>query len=334
MGETQWVTQLSRISMHLNVKIAIADAVQLVMYSVLSPIFLVIYIVQLVMRYLDDSKEVESKHVLITGATSGLGQALALKYAKTAATLCLFGRNEEKLEETRNACKEVNRKCNVKTCVADVSDATKFNPLVKKCAEEENIDLVIAAAGIIRSTASNPDDIEDYMSECIDVNVKGVMNTILPFLPRMKKEKKGQICVIVGALGNGTFGMDPIYEGSKNCIRVIAEGMMGPLRRDGVGMTIVSPGYLRTRMTEGKKTFMTLEPSYMADRIYEGMKRKDQFICDPYPLYLLTALVRIIPSQVFVSVKEWLSSGSKKELSPSGKKENCVVCLPFDSSLL
>ena len=293
--------------MHLNWKIAVADAIQMVLYTVLAPVFLVIYILQLILRYLDDSKEVTAKHVLITGATSGLGEAMALKYAKTAATLHLFGRNEEKLKELESACKDANRKCNVKMYCADITDSKKFLSMVEKCATEEKIDLVIAAAGIIRSTSKSPENQIDYMNECIDVNVKGVMNTILPFVPKMKKEGKGQLCVIVGALGNGTFGSDPIYEGSKNCIRVILEGMMGPLRRSGVVLTIVSPGYLHTKMTEGKKTFMMLEPSYMADRIFEGLQRKDSFICDPYPTYLLTALVRIIPAQVFVSVKEWIS---------------------------
>lgn len=101
--------------------------------------------------------------------------------------------------------------------------------------------------------------------------------------------------------------MDPIYEGSKNCIRVMLEGMMPSLAADGIQVTIVSPGYMRTKMTEGKKTFMLLEPSYMADRIYEGVARKEQFICDPYPLYFLTCIVRAIPAPIFASVAEWLS---------------------------
>ena len=127
-----------------------ADAIQMALYAVLAPVFLVIYIVQLFLRYLDDSKEVNAKHVLITGATSGLGEAMALKYAKTAATLHLFGRSEAKLKETEVACKNVNRKCSVKTYAVDITDSKKFVSMIEKCATEEKIDLVIAAAGIIR----------------------------------------------------------------------------------------------------------------------------------------------------------------------------------------
>lgn len=214
--------------MHLNWKIAVADAIQMALYAVLAPVFLVIYIIQLFLRYLDDSKEVNAKHVLITGATSGLGEAMALKYAKTAASLHLFGRSEAKLKETEAACKNVNRKCNVKTYAVDITDSKKFVSMIEKCATEEKIDLVIAAAGIIRSTSNTPEDPMAYMDECIDVNVKGVMNTILPFVPKMKEEGKGQLCVIVGALGNGTFGSDPIYEGSKNCGSCDAGGHDGP----------------------------------------------------------------------------------------------------------
>lgn len=82
--------------------------------------------------------------------------------------------------------------------------------------------------------------------------MKGVLNTILPFIPKMKvnvhsscqiqEVGSGQVCVIVGALGNGTFGRDPIYEGTKNGIRVTLEGLMAPLESVGIHLTIVSPG--------------------------------------------------------------------------------------------
>ena len=91
---------------------------------------------------------------------------------------------------------------------------------------------------------------------------------------------------MVGALGNGTFGYDPIYEGSKNCIRVMLEGMMPNLSASGVNLTIVSPGYMKTKMTEGKKTIMALEPSVVADRIFEGVARRSNLFVIPIPCTL------------------------------------------------
>lgn len=117
---------------------------------------------------------------------------------------------------------------------------------------------------------------------------------------------------MTGALGNGIFGFDAIYEGSKNCIRVMLEGMMPSLSASGVQLTIVSPGYMKTKMTEGKKTILPIEPEYMAERIAEGVSRKEQFICDPYPIYFVSCLMRAIPAPVYNSVRTWLSKKKVK----------------------
>lgn len=84
------------------------------------------------------------------------------------------------------------------------------------------------------------------------------------------------------------------------------EGMMPSLSASGIQLTIVSPGYMKTKMTEGKKTIMELEPSYVAERVFEGMRQKESFICDPYPMYFVTSLVRAIPAPVYNSVRGWL----------------------------
>ena len=60
-------------------------------------------------------------------------------------------------------------------------------------------------------------------------------------------------------------------------------------------------------MTEGKKTIMPLEPSYMAEQIVDGVAKKEQFICDPYPIYLVSCIMRAIPAPVYNSVRTWLN---------------------------
>ena len=97
----------------------------------------------------------------------------------------------------------------------------------------------------------------------------------------------------MGALGNGTFGRDPLYEASKNCVRVMLEGMMSSLRSQGIQLTIVSPGRIAVRLI-----VRFLEDTY--DR------GKADVFGDPYLVYLLTALVRAIPAPVFEVVSGWL----------------------------
>ena len=71
-------------------------------------------------------------------------------------------------------------------------------------------------------------------------------------------------------------------------------------------------GFMKTKMTEGKKTIMALEPSFMAERIYEGVSRMDQFICDPYPIYTFTGMMKALPATVFVTVNELLMKKKEK----------------------
>ena len=69
---------------------------------------------------------------------------------------------------------------------------------------------------------------------------------------------------------------------------------------------------MKTKMTEGKKTIMALEPSFVAERIYEGVSRRDQFICDPYPIYAFTGVMKALPATVFVTINELLMKTKEK----------------------
>ena len=84
-----------------------------------------------------NSKPIKSKHVLVTGATSGLGRAVAHSYSKTCGTLILVGRSGDKLEEVKAECKKLNSRCNIKMVVADMLDTAVFSQKMKEVAENE-----------------------------------------------------------------------------------------------------------------------------------------------------------------------------------------------------
>ena len=125
--------------MHLNSKQLIADFLAISIQVFLIPVYLLIFIVRAILRYLDESNEVIAKNILITGATSGLGKAIAKKYAKTAANLYLFGRSDDKLEEVKKECKAINSKVNVKLYNANICDCEKFKKSVVACAKDEKV---------------------------------------------------------------------------------------------------------------------------------------------------------------------------------------------------
>lgn len=125
--------------MKLNAKSILADFLSIAIQVFLIPVYLVIFLIRVVLRYMDDSKEITSRNIVITGATSGLGEAIAKKYAKTASNLILFGRNKEKLEKIKTECKAINSKVNVKLYNVDIADCPKFRTVVNECAKSEKV---------------------------------------------------------------------------------------------------------------------------------------------------------------------------------------------------
>lgn len=125
--------------MRLNAKIIIADFLSIALQVLLIPVYILVFVVRVVLHYLDNSNETISKNIVVTGATSGLGEAIAKRYAKTAANLILFGRNKDKLERVKSECKAINSKCNVKYYVSDIADCDKFRETVEECARNEKV---------------------------------------------------------------------------------------------------------------------------------------------------------------------------------------------------
>ena len=128
--------------MKLNTPRILADLFVMIFNLILIPVYLVVYVISLYFRYADNSKPIKSKHVLVTGATSGLGRAIAHSYSKTCGTLILVGRSENKLEEVKAECKKLNSRCNVKLVVADMSNTTYFSQKMKEVAENELVGLL------------------------------------------------------------------------------------------------------------------------------------------------------------------------------------------------
>ena len=129
--------------MQLNAKQIIADFISISLQIFLIPVYILVFIVRVLLRYIDDSKEIIAKNIIITGATSGLGKAITKKYAKTAANLYLVGRNDEKLENIKKECKAINSKVNVKLIKADIADCDKFRNIINTVAKNEKVQFLV-----------------------------------------------------------------------------------------------------------------------------------------------------------------------------------------------
>lgn len=232
--------------------------------------------------------------ILITGASSGIGAALARRYAAPGRTLLLLGRNAARLREVGEFCK--TQQAAVITATLDVTDAPAMRQFIEHQYALHPVDLVIANAGISAGTGGMGESAEQ-VRRIFATNVDGVLNTVLPAIPLMKARGTGQIAIISSLAGFRGLPSSPAYSASKAAVRVFGEGLRGDLAPHGVQVSVVCPGYIQTPMTAVNDFpmpfIMTAEKA--ADIIIRGLRRKKVRIAFPLGLYLPVWLLTCLP---------------------------------------
>ncbi len=187
--------------------------------------------------------------IVITGASSGLGKALALSYARRGVTLGLIARRADQLLSVADACRE--KGAHVETAVLDVTEARELVGWISRFDLRHAIDLVIANAGV---SAGPPSDGygEGLMlaTKQIQANLQGCINTVEPLVKPMTERGRGQIVVIASIAGFRGLPYSPAYSASKAGVRAYGEGLRAQLRPSGVTVTVVCPGFFVSAMTE------------------------------------------------------------------------------------
>jgi short-subunit dehydrogenase len=217
--------------------------------------------------------------VLLTGASSGIGRALALAYAEPGTLLHLGGRDAGRLEAAAQACRA--RGAMVETRVVDVTDADAMAAWVAEADGQLPLDLVIASAGIYEDAEAAGDEPADLVRRVFAVNVQGTFNTVLPALPFMRRRGRGKVVLISSFAGFRGLGGMPAYGASKAAVRVWGEGLRAWLAADGVVVTVVCPGHVRTPMCPSKG----MAPEQAARLIRQGVARGQARVAFPLPAY-------------------------------------------------
>lgn len=242
--------------------------------------------------------------ILITGATSGLGKALALEYAAKNITLFLTGRNEERLNEVARECE--NKGAKVFSKIIDVKNKSAMQDFIS---EIDAIDLVIANAGISAGTAGGTES-DEQIKEIFATNIDGVLNTINPFIAsslrgaatprRGNPEVKSQIAIISSLAGFRGLPSSPAYSASKACVRVYGEALRGSLSSLGIAVNVICPGYIKTPMTDVNKFPMPfIIPADKAARIIKkSLEKNKSRIAFPFPLYFIIWLLTLISTTI------------------------------------
>lgn len=221
----------------------------------------------------------QDKVVLITGASSGLGKALAQEYAKNNSNVILLARRLDLISSTAEELSEKYKKCIAVQC-----DVTKDEDLEKAVKESLNIfkkiDIVIANAGFGLPGNIENLKIEDYKKQ-FEVNIFGVLRTIYATLPELKKTK-GAICVIgsVNSIVSFSTGVSP-YVMSKFALRGLIKSLHLEMMPYNISITHIMPGFIKTDFDKNKKieekekyNWLKMEPEKAAKLIIKAIKHK------------------------------------------------------------
>lgn len=232
--------------------------------------------------------------ILITGASSGLGRALAIQYATSGRRLILFGRSRQRLKEVADFCR--NCGANVIEVICDVRYANLTSKYMEQICKNYNIDLVITSAGVSAGTLNHPESTEQ-VREIFATNLNGSLNIILPILPLMVQQKYGTIVMISSMAGLLPLASSPSYSASKAAIKVFGDAMRSYLKPFQVQVSVVIPGYIDTPMTKVNKFPMPMKISaeQAARIIIKGINNKKGLIIFPKIMYFILRIISLLP---------------------------------------
>jgi short-subunit dehydrogenase len=232
------------------------------------------------------------RSILITGASSGIGAALARRYAGPGVHLALGGRDRARLAAIAAECRQAGAYATAQ-CV-NVTDRLAIAVWVAAIDRDTPLDLVIANAGTAgRHLPQGPERTRAIFA----VNLEGVLNTIEPAETAMVARGHGHLA-LMSSLASFYSSPDSVaYCSSKAAVRYFGEGLRDRLGRNGIVVSVICPGFVRTPMNEGVRPRLplTMSPERAAALIVRGLARGEARITFPFPTYAAMRLLSALP---------------------------------------
>ena len=207
--------------------------------------------------------EIENKVVIITGASSGLGEATARRLAKNGAKLMLAARREERLQKLVAQIEKDGG--TAKYQVTDVSDLSEVEALAEATKQAyDRIDVLVNNAGLMPLSPLVANKVDEW-EKMVDVNIKGVLYGVSAVMSTMLEQEAGHIINISSVAGHKVFAGGTVYCATKFAVKAISEGIR--LESDGkIRSTNISPGAVATELTS---TISHEETAEMASQLYD-----------------------------------------------------------------
>lgn len=242
----------------------------------------------------------KNKVVFLTGASSGIGEALAIALAKRGAILGLLARREDLLKELAAKCEAVGGTARVLVC--DVVDATAVQNSADKLRNEFGaIDILIANAGIGGNNAETRSLQPEAVKKVIDINLIGAVNAVAAVLPQMLEKGSGQLVAISSLAGFRGLPKSAAYSASKAGMTAFFESVRLDVQTKGVSVTIIQPGFIKTPLTSGRANkmpfLMELEDSL--PHFISAIEKKKKFAAFPWQLATLVRAAKVFPAWLY-----------------------------------
>ncbi|HHF7368002.1 TPA: SDR family NAD(P)-dependent oxidoreductase [Legionella bozemanae] len=238
------------------------------------------------------------KTILITGASRGIGEQIAFRYAMPNVNLILIARDLKKLTHVAQHCQEQGANTIYESI--DVRDANSLKEFIIDVDSKMPIDLLIANAGVSSTLQANwqPEKEED-INQVFAINLQGTMNTVNPLIHRMIERKKGQIAMMGSIAGLRGLPQSPSYCASKAALHVYGQSLRAWLIRYQIHVNVICPGYIKTDMSDkltGPKPFL-ISSEKAAKIIQKGLLKNKTYIVFPWPLHMLIKCSHLLPSK-------------------------------------
>lgn len=253
------------------------------------------------------------KTILITGASRGIGAALALCYAKAGNRLVLIARNENKLAQIAEQCR--SRSAEVIVESLDIRQIEALQAFIQTCDQRYPFDLVICNAGVTSAIGSSG-EAEEWAAICrvVDTNLYGVLATLNPLISAMQSRQRGQIALISSLAAYRGMPITPVYCATKAAVKSYGEALRGWLKPDGIRVSVVCPGFVESDMSQtfpGDK-MQVISADQAARLIQRGLEKNRPVISFPFPLNLGMWALSILPASIGDWLMQRLSYGSRR----------------------
>lgn len=256
-----------------------------------------------------------SKTAIITGASSGIGMAATRKLAHEGANVVIAARNREVMQTLADEISATGRKALI--VPTDVREPDQCTNLIQQTvAEFGTVDILINNAGLGYSNLVG-DLVDDEVRTMIETNLLGVMWCCNAVIPIMQQQKWGRIVNVGSVAGRIALPTSSVYCATKFGLDGFSQALRAEVRRQGIGVSLLNPGYVRTdfaRRAARGKTFSTSRPGpwmtadHVADKIVELVYHPRRQVIVTKPYLLATGLTRFAPGLV-----NWVASFYKRK---------------------